>query len=247
MSERAGRLVLRGMIVLAALTWLAALVARGAEPSRGGAAEAAGVAQPGARPQDGAAQRGTRAVGEQAKKLAASPFAGPEDERLEVWQGAWQESVRYAGDPQDKPSGEGKWMGRQFYGLFVVINYQGKGPEGNYNAHAVMAYDHEAKGYRLLWFDDSGNIGEYNGVWKDDTTLVFELKKNTSGKPFRERMTYTHVSDDEVHTKIEQAWGNEPYKLYMEAVAHKMQLGEMGREGEGQMRRPGQPRKREQP
>jgi hypothetical protein len=224
------------MILLAAVTWLAALVARGAavpqseQPAQGG-------------PE--AASRGPDAGGQgaQQRKPKPSPFAGPEDARLAMWQGAWQENVRYAGDPEDKPSGEGKWLARQFYGLFVVINYQGKGPEGNYNAHGVMAYDHEAKNYGLWWFDDSGNVGQYTGTWKDDSTLVFELKKTTGGKAFRERMTYTHASDGEIHTKIEQAWGNEPYKFYMEAVAHKMPLGDMVREGEGTQRRPGQRRR----
>src|SRR5208282_6030870 len=172
-----------------------------------------------------------------------SPFAGPEDQRLAMWAGAWEETVRFAGDPEDKPSGTGKWMARPFYGLYVVINYELKGPDGNYHAHAVMAFDHGEKTYRLWWFDDGANIDEYTGAWKDDNTLVFELKRTSEGKIFRERLTYTHVSEDEVHTRIEQAFGTEPFKLYLESAAHRVAMAE-AQGGQNQQRQQGQQRRR---
>jgi len=228
---RAGRLILQGMILLAALTWLAALALAEPRPLP---------------PQGGAAQRPTQNVAAAAaqvqaqKNAQASPFAGPEDARLAVWAGAWEETVRFAGDTEDKPSGAGKWLARPFYGLYIVVNYELKGPEGNYHAHAVMAYDHELKTYRMWWFDDGANVNEYTGAWKDDSTLVFEMKKTTGGKVFRERITYAKISDDEVHTKIEQAFGAEPFKVYLESAAHRIALPEGG--GNQQ-----QPRKRPQP
>ena len=155
-----------------------------------------------------------------------SPFAGPEDQKLMTLAGAWQENVRYAGDPEDNPSGKGRWIARPMFGLYLILNYEGHGPEGDYHAHAVMAYDREDRTYRLWWFDDSGGIGEYTGAWKDDSTIVFEHKKNSGGRPFRERITYTKTSDGGVTTKIEQAWGTEAYKFYMQATAQRAQLQE---------------------
>jgi hypothetical protein len=226
MSARTGRLILQGLILLAALTWLAALAL--AEPA----------------PQGGPSQgRGQGAVAGQLAQRAVppSPFAGPEDERLAVWSGAWEEGVRFAGDPEDKPSGSGRWRAMPFFGLYIVINYELKGPQGNYHAHGVMGYDHEAKTYHLWWFDDGANISQYTGAWKDDTTLVFETKRSSGGKVFRERITYSKPSEDEIRTKIEQAFGTEAFKLYSQSAAHRMALPET--QGGANPQRP-QPRKR---
>jgi hypothetical protein len=240
-GERAGKLILRGMILLAALTWLAAMAFAGSgqrptpvSPNSQGAQNQGKGNPPGA-------------AGQQQKKPAPNPFAASEDERLAAWAGAWQENVRYSGDTEDQPSGSGKWMARPFYGLFLVINYTGKGPEGGYAAHGVMAYDHEEKIYKLWWFDDSGNIGQYSGSWKDDNTLVFELKKTVGGRAFRERMTYTRISADEIHTRVEQAWGNEPYKFYMAAAAHRVETPEPAAAGEKQQNPPARQRPPQRP
>ncbi len=234
MNARTGRWILEGMILLAALTWLAAVAL--AEPQS----------------QQAQSGQGRQSVAQvaaelQAKRTAeASPFAGAEDQRLAIWTGTWEETVRFAGDPEDKPSGTGKWKATPFYGLYVVINYELKGPEGRYHAHGVMAFDHEAKAYHLWWFDDGANISDYTGTWKDDTTLVFELKRTSSGKIFRERITYTKPSDDEVQSKIEQAFGTEPFKLYLEASAHRSavlegQGGNQQQQQQQQKRRPPSP------
>jgi len=249
MNARMGRWILEGLVLLAALTWLAALaLADPATPRTGSNSlqdnENTPRRQQGQNPQPGAAGRP-----QAQRQPQPSPFAGPEDERLAVWAGAWEETVRYAGDPEGQPSGSGRWSARPFFGLYLVINYNGKGPEGPYNAHGVMAFDHETKSYRLWWFDDGANIGEYLGTWKDDHTLVFELKRTSGGKTFRERMTYMRISEDAVETRIEQSWGAEPFKLYLEAAAHRMNLPE-GQPGAGNEQRQQQqqkPQQRRQP
>jgi Protein of unknown function (DUF1579) len=246
MSARMGKWILEAMVLLAALTWLAALALASPTPI----SPSDGTQQPGenatARQQGQNPQPGAGARNQGARAPQPSPFAGPEDERLSVWAGAWEETVRYAGDAEGKPSGTGRWMARPFFGLYLVINYNGKGPEGGYNAHGVMAYDHETKTYRLWWFDDGANIGEYTGTWKDDHTLVFELKRTTNGKTFRERMTYVHIADDELQTRIEQSWGTEPFKVYLEASAHRMALPE-GQQGAGNEQRQQQQQQRKRP
>lgn len=235
MSARTGRFILRGMILLAALTWLAAL-ALAAPPA---VAEQGGAEQRRAQGAGAGGQQGQRAV-------QPSPFAGAEDERLSIWTGNWEETVRFAGDAEDKPSGTGKWRAMSFYGLYVVINYELKGPEGPYHAHGVMAFDHEAKAYHLWWFDDGANINNYTGTWKDDSTLVFEQKKTSNGKAFRERITYSKPSEDEVRIRIEQAFGTEAFKLYLESTAHRMSLLE-GQGGGNQQRPQQQPGRRRPP
>jgi Protein of unknown function (DUF1579) len=240
MSARTGRRILQGMILLAALTWLAALAlaAPPARPTQNGAQNGTPQAPAqGTKPGGGAmGQRMQRGM-----QAQASPFAGPEDQKLAIWTGNWEETVRFAGDPEDKPSGSGRWRAMPFYGLYVVINYELKGPEGLYHAHGVMAFDHESKEYHLWWFDDGANINEYTGTWKDDKTLVFELKRTSGGKMFRERITYTKPSDDEIHTKIEQAFGTEPFKLYLDGSAHRAAF--MEGQGEGGQQRPVQRRR----
>jgi hypothetical protein len=238
MNARTGRLILQGMILLAAITWLAAvaLAAPAVHAAQGGAAQRPGKAQ---------GQGAAGGQGQQAPKAPQpSPFAGAEDERLAVWAGNWEETVRFAGDPEDKPSGTGKWTARPFWGLYVVINYELKGPDGNYHAHAVMAFDHEVKTYRLWWFDDGANIDEYTGAWRDDNTLVFELKRTSQGKVFRERLTYSRISEDEVHTRIDQAFGTEPFKSYLEATAHRLPMPEGQGGGGNQQRQPQQQRRK---
>jgi Protein of unknown function (DUF1579) len=233
MSARTGRLILQGMILLAALTWLAALA----------------LAEPAGAQQGGGQGQGIAAVAAQAqiqKAAQPSPFAGPEDGRLSTWTGTWEETVKFAGDADDKAGSNGHWRAMPFWGLYVVINYESKAPEGNYHAHAVMAYDHEAKVYRLWWFDDGANISEYTGNWKDEATLVFESKRTTGGKVFRERITYTKPSDDEIHTKIEQAFGTEPLKVYSQAEAHRMALTDALGGGNQQRQQQQQQRKRPQ-
>ena len=246
MNARTGRWILEALVLLAALTWLAAL----AMATPAATAEAAGTQQQNENPpfrQQGQNQQGAQgARGQNQRGPQPSPFAGPEDERLGVWAGNWEETVRYAGDPEDKPSGSGRWMARPFYGLYLVINYNGRGPEGVYNAHGVMAYDHETKTYRLWWFDDGANIGEYTGTWKDDHTLVFELKRTEGGKTFRERMTYARISEDELQTRIEQSWGTEPFKLYLEAAAHRMTAADM-QPGGNEQRQQQQQQQRKRP
>jgi hypothetical protein len=255
MNARLGKWILEALVLLAALTWLAALALAESRTARYVAEPAAapvlgGAQQPGeAAPprQQGQNQPGGGAArGQGPRQPQPSPFAGPEDERLAIWAGNWEETVRYAGDPEDKPSGSGRWMARPFFGLYLVINYNGKGPEGNYNAHGVMAFDHETKSYRLWWFDDGANIGEYTGTWKDDQTLVFELKRTTGGKTFRERMTYMRVSDDQIQTRIEQSWGAEPFKMYLEASAHRFTPGE-NQPGQGNEQRQQQQQQRRRP
>ena len=239
MSVRTGRFILQGMILLAVLTWLAALALAApprALPAQGGGGQQGATAQP--------QQQGK--LGQAVQRAPQpSPFAGPEDEKLGIWTGNWEETVRFAGDAEDKPSGTGRWRAAPFYGLYVVINYELKGPEGPYHAHGVMAFDHEAKAYHLWWFDDGANINEYTGAWKDDTTIVFELKRTNGGKVFRERITYTKPGDDEIHVKIEQAFGTEPFKLYLESSAHRVAMLEG--QGGGNQQRPQQQQQRRRP
>jgi hypothetical protein len=186
----------------------------------------------------------TEQPSEQQGKRSDNPFAGPEDQKVLIFAGAWQEDVRYAGDPADSPSGKGRWIARPAFGIYLFINYEGTGPEGDTHAHGVLAYDHEDRVYKLWWFDDAGNIGEYSGTWKDDNTLVLEHKKTSGGQPFRERITYTRISQDEVRTRIEQAWGTETYKEHLAALAHRAKLVDGQRWGEklspqGKRGRPG--------
>ena len=244
MSARTGRFILQGMILLAALTLLAALALAAPQgtAAQNGAQSGAQDA-PQQRPGGAAGQGpggGLRERLQRGLQGQASPFAGPEDQKLAMWAGNWEETVRFAGDPAEKPSGTGRWRAMPFYGLYVVINYELKGPEGLYHAHGVMAFDHESKTYHLWWFDDGANITNYTGTWKDEKTLVFEQKRTSKGQAFRERISYTKTTDDEIQTKIEQAFGTEPFKLYLEGTAHRMAFPQgQGGQRPAQRRRPG--------
>jgi len=166
-----------------------------------------------------------------------NPQVQPEFRRLAFLLGQWQEEIMYAGQEAGADKGRGRWLARPEMGLCLVVRYEGSGPEGDYRAMGVLTWDQEAKAYRMWWFDDGGGIGEYRGDFRDDGSLALEHHGKSNGQDFRERITYARVAPGEVRTKIEQSYGGEEYKVYLEAVAHRV---------EGQ-RRPGGPPKRPDP
>jgi hypothetical protein len=165
---------------------------------------------------------------------------GPEGRRLAFLVGAWEEKVTYPREaPEEKnEGGSGRWFARPMLGRFLQFNYEGIGPQGPYRAFGVLAYDHEAQNYRLLWFDDSGGIGDYRGNFADENTLVLEHRGEVEGRDFRERITYTRVSLTEIRTKIEQAWDAGEYRVYLDAQATRA-----GAPGQAPMRRGAPPAK----
>ncbi len=152
-----------------------------------------------------------------------TPRARPERLRLAFLVGQWEEEIAYAGKENAAEKSRGRWAARPQLGHYLVIRYQGRGPEGNYGAIGMLTWDQETQAYRMWWFDDAGGVGEYRGSFADDNNLVLEHRGKIEGRDFRERITYTRVSPGEVRTKIEQAYGDEPYKVYLEAVAHRTQ------------------------
>jgi hypothetical protein len=159
---------------------------------------------------------------------------GLEGRRLAFLVGAWEEKVTYPGEtPEQKnEGGAGRWFARPMMGRFLQFNYDGVGPEGPYRAFGVLAYDREAQNYRLLWFDDSGGVGDYRGNFADENTLVLEHRGKLEERDFRERITYTRVSPTEIRTKIEQAWDAGEYRVYLDAQATRT-----GAPGQAPMRR----------
>jgi len=166
--------------------------------------------------------------------MQGSNRPGPEGRRLAFLVGAWEEKVSYAGETPEQKSegGTGRWFARPLLGRFLQLNYDGVGPQGPYRAFGVLAYDREAQNYRLLWFDDSGGVGDYRGNFADENTLSLEHRGKVDGRDFRERVTYTRVSPTEIHTKIEQAWDEGEYRIYLDAQAART-----GAPGQGAMRR----------
>jgi hypothetical protein len=165
---------------------------------------------------------------------------GPEGRRLAFLVGAWEERVTYSGEaPEQKnEGGTGRWSARPMMGRFLQFYYEGVGPQGPYRAFGVLGYDREAQNYRLLWFDDSGGVGDYRGNFADENTLSLEHRGKVEGRDFRERITYTRVSPTEIHTKIEQAWDAGEYRVYLDAQATRT-----GAAGQAPMRRGAPPAK----
>jgi hypothetical protein len=189
-------------------------------------------------------------LGAQQQRPLAPPQAmqgpgrlGPERRRLAFLVGAWEEKVSYAGGtPEQKnEGGTGRWFARPLMGRFLQVNYDGVGPQGAYRAFGVLTYDREAQSYRMLWFDDSGGVGDYRGNFADENTLSLEHRGKVDGRDFRERITYTRVSPTEIHTKIEQAWDAGEYRVYLDAQAARI-----GAPGQGAMRRGAPPAKQQQ-
>jgi hypothetical protein len=169
-------------------------------------------------------------------QMPQNPRVGPEHRRLAFFLGAWQEKVTYPG--QEEKDGTGRWFARPALGAFLMMNYEGSGPQGNYRALGMLTWDREQQTYRMWWFDDGGGVGEYRGQFTDDNTLTMEHKGKVDGQDFRERITYTRLSPGELRTRIEQAWGSGEFKVYLEAVAN--------RTGDQAPGPPGQPLRRPQ-
>jgi hypothetical protein len=166
-----------------------------------------------------------------------NPRAGPEHRRLAFLLGAWEEKVIYPG--QAEKDGSGRWFTRPLLGMYLSFQYEGAGPQGNYRAFGVLAFDRDASGYRMMWFDDAGGIGDYRGHFTDDNTLSLEHRAKVEGRDFRERITYRRISATQVQTVIEQAWDNENYKTYLEASATR--TGDAPPPGQQPLRRPNAP------
>jgi hypothetical protein len=152
---------------------------------------------------------------------AAEPRPGPETRRLAYLVGAWEEKVRYPSDEpgQKEEEGTGRWFARPVLGRFLQFNYEGMTPQGAYHALGMLSYDREAQGYRLLWSDDAGGVGDYRGNFVDENILRLEHRGAVEGREFRERISFLCVSAGEVRTKIEQAWEAGAYRVYLEASA----------------------------
>jgi hypothetical protein len=164
----------------------------------------------------------------------AGPQARPELRRLAFLLGGWEEEITYAGREAGSDKGRGRWLARPDLGRYLNFRYEGSGPEGDYHALGLLTWDAESQSYRMWWFDDSGGAGEYRGNFRDENTLVLEHRGKVEGRDFRERITYTRAGPGEVRTKIEQAYGDEEWKTYLEATAHRMR--DQGRPGQGRLR-----------
>jgi hypothetical protein len=169
-----------------------------------------------------------------------NPRATAEHRRLAFLLGTWEEKVSYPG-PETR-EGSGRWVGRPALGLYVMFNYEGSGPEGNYRALGLLTWNRESEEYRMWWFDDAGGIGDYRGRFVDENTLAMEHRGKVEGRDFRERVTYRRVSPTEVRTRVEQAWGTEEYKVYLEATANR--TGDVPPPGLGPAKRPPVPPER---
>jgi hypothetical protein len=172
------------------------------------------------RPRPGALFQRQRAAGQ----------SGPEGRRLAFLLGAWEEKVTYPGETREQGAkeGTGRWFARPILERYIQLNYQGTGPEGPYRAFGVLGFDRETQSYRLWWFDEQGGVGDYRGNFVDENTLSVEHSGKVEGRDFRERISYIRVSPAQIRTKIEQAWENGEYKVYMEAVASRTAAGRFG-------------------
>ncbi len=157
----------------------------------------------------------------QAPGQGDNPLTTDQHRRLAFLAGQWEEEITYADARNNQLQGQGRWVARPAMGLYLQIQYQSNGPMGPYRAFGVMTYDREEQVYRLWWFDNAAAVGEYHGKFTDENTLVFEHTGKVEDKVFRERLSYTRVSPTEVRTRIEQAWGTEGFKPYLQAVAHR--------------------------
>ena len=158
----------------------------------------------------------------------------PELRRLAFLLGQWEEEITYAGREAAESKGQGRWVTRPDLGRYLSFRYEGRGPEGVYRAMGMLTWDPQQQAYRMWWFDDAGGVGEYRGNFRDENNLVLEHRGKADGRDFRERISYTRVEPGTVRTKIEQAYGDEEYKPYLEAVAHRV-------EGRPPQRPPGAP------
>lgn len=149
--------------------------------------------------------------------------AQPERMRLAFLVGAWEEEISYFGREAGADKGRGRWFARPDMGRYLMFRYEGSGPEGDYRALGILTRDAATQKYRMWWFDDSGNVGEYNGEFRDENTLVLEYRGQVDGRAFRERISYKRVGLGQVHTTIEQAYGDEEYRVYLEAVAKRVE------------------------
>jgi len=157
----------------------------------------------------------------------------PERMRVAFLVGAWEEEITYPRREAGADKGHGRWFARPDMGRYLMFRYEGSGPEGEYRALGILTRDPATQKYRLWWFDDDGNVGEYTGDFRDENTLVLEYRGQVDGRAFRERISYQRVGPGQVQTKIEQAYGDEDYRVYLEATAKRIEGPLQRRMGKG--------------
>lgn len=168
--------------------------------------------------------RAQNPVAERPAQAAPKAQRGQAESRpLAFLVGAWEEEITYPGREVGADRGRGRWFARPEMGRYLLFRYEGSGPEGEYRAMGMLTRDAATQRYRLWWFDDSGNVGEYTGEFRDDNTLVLEYRGLVDGRPFRERISYQRAAGGRVQTTIEQAYGDEEYRVYLEATAKRIE------------------------
>jgi len=147
---------------------------------------------------------------------------GEHHDKLNFFVGDWKTLDKVMPSPMG-PGGESEgkalfhWMLGDFW---LAHEYTGEMPDyGHYEGLGITTYDPAAGNYVTYWFGNSGAIvGQYRGDWVDGKSLVLNGATDMEGMTIYERLTWTPVSENEIHFTIEMSTDGREFVLTLDST-----------------------------
>lgn len=124
------------------------------------------------------------------------PCSAPEHRQFDFWLGSWEVT-----SPQGQRLGINE-ITRELGGCVLHEHWVGgRGMKGE----SFNAYDAARRVWHQTWMDDRGTVLLLDGGLREGNMVLEGTLPGPSGKPVRQRITWTPKSPDEVHQHWE-AW-----------------------------------------
>lgn len=126
---------------------------------------------------------------ETAAPAAPTPCSSPEASQFDFWLGDWYLTWG--------KGGEGTNTITELFGdCGVQEDFAGQMPTGMYFGHSVSMYDVPAGKWKQTWVDSQGGYLQFEGGIEGDTMVLYGAGTQPDGTPFRTRMTFMNITDD---------------------------------------------------
>jgi hypothetical protein len=142
-----------------------------------------------------------------------------QSDRLDFFVGSWNQSNRFFASELG-PAGSGIGISEYRWGLghkWLMFDSRFEAPGiGTYQAHGLIAQTDGAGHYRAFVFNSLGSVVEYDGIWADDSRLVFTATSGTNAG--RARVVYQKRADGSVRFTAEKLTSDGRFEPYFESI-----------------------------
>jgi uncharacterized protein DUF1579 len=137
------------------------------------------------------------------------PKPGENHKKLDWLVGTWDVAEHFHKTDMN-PEGEGKGVDTITWtlgGMWQSGDYHSEGVMGKYEGHGLLGWDETKKEYIGYWFDMYGGHTELRGNWDGDKLVLTSGEYEYQGQKYKDRHTYTKVSDKEFKFMVESDMG----------------------------------------